>query len=101
VRRRAKLERMHELLNVWLKEVEAAQYVAKWEPEYKRLEARQDALAAEMREVCPAAVAQLTESFSTCRRVRPRVFADQRLSAWRLPASIRRLQSNVVTQIPA
>jgi hypothetical protein len=50
-------------LHVRLKQVEAAEYVAKWEPDFKRVEAQRDALAAEMREVYPAAVAQLGDLF--------------------------------------
>jgi hypothetical protein len=46
-----------------LKQIEAAEYLARWEPEYKRVIARRDALAAEMREVYPAAVAQLADLF--------------------------------------
>jgi hypothetical protein len=50
-------------LHVRLKQVEAAEYVAKWEPDFKRVEAQRDALAGEMREVYPAAVAQLGDLF--------------------------------------
>jgi chromosome segregation ATPase len=40
-----------------LKEVEAEEYAAAWEAEYKRVKVIQDELAAEMSEVYPAAVA--------------------------------------------
>jgi hypothetical protein len=46
-----------------IKQVEAAEYAAKWEPDFKRVEAQRDALAAEMREAYPAAVAQLADIF--------------------------------------
>jgi hypothetical protein len=49
-------------LHARLKE-EAAEYAAQWEPESKRVEAQRDALAAEMRQVYPAAVAQLVDLF--------------------------------------
>jgi hypothetical protein len=50
-------------LHTRLKQIEAAEYLARWEPEYKRVIAQRDALAAEMREVYPAAVAQLADLF--------------------------------------
>jgi hypothetical protein len=50
-------------LQARLKVMEAAEYLARWEPDYKRVEAQRDALAAEMREVYPAAVAQLADLF--------------------------------------
>ena len=40
-------------LQARLKQVVAAEYAAKWEPDYKQVEALRDALAAEMREVYP------------------------------------------------
>jgi hypothetical protein len=40
-------------LHARLKQVVAAEYAAKWEPDYKQVEALRDALAAEMREVYP------------------------------------------------
>jgi hypothetical protein len=43
--------------------VEAAEYAARWEPDFKRVEAQRDALAAEMRDAYPAAVAQLADIF--------------------------------------
>jgi hypothetical protein len=46
-----------------LKEMQAAEYAARWEPEFKRVEAMRDALAAEMREVYPGVVAQLVDIF--------------------------------------
>jgi hypothetical protein len=50
-------------LKARLKQVVAAEYAAQWEPEFKRVEAQRDALATEMREVYPAAVARLVELF--------------------------------------
>jgi hypothetical protein len=50
-------------LQTRLKQVVAADYAAKWEPEFKRVEALRDDLAAEMREVYPAVVALLTDLF--------------------------------------
>jgi hypothetical protein len=50
-------------LHVRLKQVEAAEYAARWEPDFKRVEAQRDALAVEMRETYPAAVAQLADLF--------------------------------------
>jgi hypothetical protein len=46
-----------------LKQVQAAEYRAQWEPEYERVKAVRDALAIEMGEVYPAAVAQLADLF--------------------------------------
>jgi hypothetical protein len=43
--------------------VEADEYFARWEPDFKTVEATRDELAAEMREVYPAAVAQLVDLF--------------------------------------
>ena len=50
-------------LQVRLKQMEAAEYLARWEPAYERVKADRDALAAEMREVYPAAVAKLVDLF--------------------------------------
>jgi hypothetical protein len=50
-------------LRTRLKQMGAAEYAARWEPEFERVEAMRDALAAEMREVYPAAVAQLANLF--------------------------------------
>jgi hypothetical protein len=50
-------------LQTRLKRVVAAEYDANWEPEFKRVEALRDALAAEMREVYPAVVAHLADLF--------------------------------------
>jgi hypothetical protein len=50
-------------LQVRLKEVEAAEYAAHWEPDYQHVKAVRDELATEMREVYPAAVAQLVDLF--------------------------------------
>ena len=50
-------------LQARLKQVEAAEYLARWEPDYEQVKAVRDALAAEMREVYPAAVAQLADLF--------------------------------------
>jgi hypothetical protein len=50
-------------LRARLKVVQASEYLARWEPDFKRVEAQRDALAAEMREVYPAAVAQLADLF--------------------------------------
>ena len=50
-------------LQVRLKQMEAAEYLARWEPEYERVKAVRDALAAEMREMYPAAVARLVDLF--------------------------------------
>jgi hypothetical protein len=50
-------------LHARLKEVEAAEYLARWKPAYERVKADRDALAAEMREVYPAAVAKLVNLF--------------------------------------
>jgi hypothetical protein len=58
-RLRTALPRLHARLKV----MEAAEYLARWEPDFKRVEAQRDALAAEMREVYPAAVAQLADIF--------------------------------------
>jgi hypothetical protein len=52
-----------------LKQVEAAEYAARWEPDFKRVEAQRDALAAEMRGVYPAAVAQLADIFQRAAEV--------------------------------
>jgi hypothetical protein len=52
-----------------LKQVEAAEYAARWEPDFKRVEAQRDALAAEMREAYPAAVAQLADIFQRAAEV--------------------------------
>jgi hypothetical protein len=46
-----------------LKRVEAEEYAARWEVEYERVKTVRDQLAAEMREVYPAAVAQLVSLF--------------------------------------
>jgi hypothetical protein len=46
-------------LQARLKVVEAAEYLVRWEPDFKRVEAQRDALASEMRETYPVAVAQL------------------------------------------
>jgi hypothetical protein len=51
-------------LHVRLKQAEAAEYVAKWKPDFKRVEAQRDALAAEMRETYPPAAAQLADLFA-------------------------------------
>jgi hypothetical protein len=51
-------------LNARFKEMKAAEYLARWEPDYKQVEALRDALAAELREVYPAAVAQLADLFN-------------------------------------
>jgi hypothetical protein len=58
-RLRTILPRLHKLL----KQVEHEEYVAQWEPEYERVKAVRDQLAAEMREVYPAAVARLADLF--------------------------------------
>jgi hypothetical protein len=50
-------------LQTRLKQVDAAEYLARWEPDYEQVKAVRDALAAEMREVYPAAVAQLADLF--------------------------------------
>jgi hypothetical protein len=50
-------------LRARLKEVPAAEYLARWAPDYERVKAVRDALAAEMRETNPAAVAQLVDLF--------------------------------------
>jgi hypothetical protein len=50
-------------LQARLKQVVAAEYAAKWEPDFKRVEADRDALAAEMREAYSAAVARLVDLF--------------------------------------
>jgi hypothetical protein len=50
-------------LQARLKVMEAAEYLARWEPEYERVKAVRDALAAEMREVYPPVVAQLADLF--------------------------------------
>jgi hypothetical protein len=55
-------------LRARLKEMQAAEYAAKWLPEYKRVEAQRDALAAEMRETYPAAVAKLADLFARTAR---------------------------------
>jgi hypothetical protein len=51
-------------LHARLKQVEATEYLARWEPEYERVKALRDALAAEMREVYPAAVLNLADLFN-------------------------------------
>jgi hypothetical protein len=58
-RLRTALPRLHARLKV----VEGAEYLARWEPDFKRVEAQRDALAAEMREIYPAAVTQLADLF--------------------------------------
>jgi hypothetical protein len=50
-------------LQTRLKQVVAAEYAAQWEPEFKRVEARRDALAAEMREIYPRVTEQLVSLF--------------------------------------
>jgi hypothetical protein len=50
-------------LQARLKQVVAAEYAANWEPEFKRVEALRDELAAAMRKLYPAAVAQLVDLF--------------------------------------
>jgi hypothetical protein len=50
-------------LRARLKEAEVAEQLARWRPEYERVKAVRDALAAEMREVYPAAVETLTDLF--------------------------------------
>jgi hypothetical protein len=58
-RLRTALPRLHARLKV----MEAAEYLARWEPEYERVKAVRDALAAEMQEIYPPAVAQLADLF--------------------------------------
>jgi hypothetical protein len=58
-RLRTALPRLHARLKV----MEAAEYLARWEPEYERVKAVRDALAAEMREVYPVAVTRLADLF--------------------------------------
>jgi hypothetical protein len=58
-RLRTALPRLHARLKV----MEAAEYLARWEPEYERVKAVRDALVAEMRQVYPAAVTQLADLF--------------------------------------
>jgi hypothetical protein len=50
-------------LRTRLKEMKAAEYLARWEPDYEQVKAARDALAAEMREVYPEAVARLADLF--------------------------------------
>jgi hypothetical protein len=50
-------------LHARLKQVVAAEYAARWEPDFKCVEADRDALAAEMREAYSAAVARLVDVF--------------------------------------
>jgi hypothetical protein len=50
-------------LHARLKQVVAAEYAAKWEPEYEQVKAVRDALAAEMREVYPRVTEQLVSLF--------------------------------------
>jgi hypothetical protein len=58
-RLRTVLPRLQKLL----KQVEAEEYAAAWQIEYEKVKAVRDELAAEMREVYPAAVAQLSDLF--------------------------------------
>jgi hypothetical protein len=60
---RERLRTVMPRLHARLKHVVAAEYAAKWEPDFKRVEADRDALAAEMREVYSAAVARLVDLF--------------------------------------
>jgi hypothetical protein len=50
-------------LKARLRQVQAAEYVAWWEPEFKRVEAMRDARATEMRKVYSDAVARLVDLF--------------------------------------
>jgi hypothetical protein len=58
-RLRTVLPRLHKLL----KQAEAEEYAAAWQAEYEKVKAVRDELAAEMREVYPTAVAQLSDLF--------------------------------------
>jgi hypothetical protein len=51
-------------LHARLKQVKAEEYAARWEAEYEKVKVVRDELAAEMREVYPAAVAQLADLFA-------------------------------------
>jgi hypothetical protein len=64
-RLRTVLPRLQKLL----KQVEAEEYAAAWEAEYEKIKAVRDELAAEMHEVYPAAVAQLTDLFQRAAEV--------------------------------
>jgi hypothetical protein len=68
-------------LHARLKQVVTAEYAARWEPDFKRVEADRDALAAEMREIYPTAVAPDCRSLQPHSRMRSRVLTQQRLSA--------------------
>jgi hypothetical protein len=60
---RVRLQTVLPRLHARLKQIEAAEYLARWKPDYERVKAVRDALAAEMREVYPAAVSRLTDLF--------------------------------------
>jgi hypothetical protein len=65
---RDRLRTVQPRLQKLLKHVEAEEYAAKWEAEYEKVKVIRDELAAEMREVYPAAVSQLTDLFQRMAR---------------------------------
>jgi hypothetical protein len=56
---RERLRTVMPRLQTRLKQVKAAEYLAGWGPEYERLKAVRDALAAEMKEIYPRVTEQL------------------------------------------
>jgi hypothetical protein len=77
-------------LQARLSEVQAVEYAARWEPDFRQVEAARDALAAELAATYPSVVAQLIDLFTRIRACDAEV---GRINGAAPPGDHRRLQA--------